>query len=48
MISFIDVLNTVSVFWHFLALFINIINGVAVNSFIFNDTGVIFVEIIRL
>ena len=48
MISFSNALNTVSGFWRFLALFINIINEVAINSFISNDTGIIFIEIIKL
>ena len=34
-------------FRRFLAPFINIINGVAVNSFIFDDTGVVFVGIVK-
>ena len=46
--SFSNALNTVSVFWRFLAPFINIVNGVVVNSFISNNTGIIFIEIIRL
>ena len=29
-------------FWHFLALFINIINGVIINSFISDNIGAIF------
>ena len=47
MISFNNVLNTVSGFWRFLAPFINIVNGVAVNSFIPDNTSVIFVEIVK-
>ena len=34
-------------FWHFLAPFINIVNGVAINSFISDNIGIIFIEIIR-
>ena len=34
-------------FWRFLAFFINIINGVVINSFISDNTGVIFIEIVR-
>ena len=47
MIFFSDILNTVSGFWRFLALFTNVVNGVAVNSFISDDIGVIFVEIVK-
>ena len=47
MISSSDILNTISCFWRFLALFTNIINGVAVNSFISDDIGVVFIEIVR-
>ena len=47
MISFNNTLNIVSGFWRFLALFTNIVNGVTVNSFISNDTGIIFIKIIR-
>ena len=47
MISFSDALNTVSGFWRFLAPFINIVNGAAVNSLISDDTGVIFITIVR-
>ena len=47
MIFFSDTLNTVSGFWRFLALFINVVNGVTVNSLIFDDIGVVFVEIVR-
>ena len=46
-ISFSDVLNTVSGFWRFLAPFTNIINSVTINSFISKDTGIIFVEIVE-
>ena len=45
--SFSDALNTVSGFWRFLAPFINVVNGVAVNSLISDDTGVVFVEIVK-
>ena len=47
MISFNDTLNTVSGFSHFLAPFTNIAKGAAMNSFIFNNTGVFFVKIGR-
>ena len=47
MISFNDVLNTISGFWRFLAPFINVVNGVTINSFISDNIGVIFIEIIR-
>ena len=47
MIFFSNALNTVSGFWRFLALFTNVINGVTVNSFISDNTGVVFVEIVR-
>ena len=47
MIVFSNVLNTVSGFWRFLALFINVVNGAVVNSFISDDTGVVFIKIVR-
>ena len=47
MISFSDILNTVSDFRHFLTPFINIINGAAINFFIYNNTGIIFIKIVR-
>ena len=46
-ISFSDTLNTVNGFWRFLALFTNVINGAAINSFIFNNTGIVFIEIVK-
>ena len=36
----------VSGFWRFLAPFINVAKGVAVNSFISDDIGVSFIEIV--
>ena len=47
MISFSNILNTVSGFWHFLAPFTNIINGVAVNSFISDNITIIFIKIVK-
>ena len=47
MISFSNALNTVNGFWYFLAPFINIINGVTINSFIFNNIGIILIEIVK-
>ena len=46
MIFFSDALNIVSGFWRFLAFFTNIINR-DINSFIFDNTSIIFIEIIR-
>ena len=46
-ISFNNALNIVSGFWRFLAPFINIAKGVAINSFISDDTGISFVEIVK-
>ena len=37
----------ISGFLYFLAPFIHIINGIAINSFIFNNTGVVFVKIVK-
>ena len=48
MIFFNDILNTVSGFWHLLAPFINIINGVTINSFISDNINIIFNKIIKL
>ena len=47
-IFFNNTLNIVSGFWRFLALFINIAKGVTINSFIFNNISIFFVEIVRL
>ena len=47
MISFNDTLNIVSGFWRFLAPFISVAKGVAINAFIFDDTGVSFIKIIK-
>ena len=46
-ISFSNALNTISGFWHFPAPFTNIINNAAINSFIFNNTGITFDKIIK-
>ena len=40
-------LNTINSFWYFLAPFINIVKGIAINSFIFNNTGISYIEIIK-
>ena len=47
MISFNDTLNIISGFWRFLAPFINVINGAAVNSFISDNISIIFIKIVR-
>ena len=47
MISFSNILNTASDFKHFLAPFINITKSAIINSFVFDDTGVSFVKIVR-
>ena len=47
MISFNNALNIISDFWRFLTPFINITEGIAINSFIIAHTGVSVIEITR-